>query len=96
MIKVIEHGNRCRREIQCSQCGCRFSYEQEDIIKNNYYSRNQEYVSYTCSLFEVICPECEATIQVPYWEDSYIPRVAISDGIITYIFPKKDDEDEKD
>ena len=62
MIKIIKRGTR---EIQeCSQCGCLFSYEQEDIkkdINDNFKMGLSHY-----SKKYIICPQCknEVTLEV--------------------------------
>lgn len=52
MIKIIEPGTRTITE--CAECGCKFSYENEDIEKDKLYSRGKlmAVISY------VDCPHC--------------------------------------
>lgn len=52
MIKIIERGTKTIGE--CENCGCRFSYEKEDIKKDKLYSRGKlmAVISY------VDCPHC--------------------------------------
>lgn len=52
MIKVIERGTKTIGE--CENCGCRFSYEKEDIKKDKLYARGElkAVISY------VDCPHC--------------------------------------
>lgn len=62
MIKIIEHGTRTVTE--CENCGCRFSYEQEDI-KNEYGPglddklRKAQYKSEY-----VTCPQCNKKLYI--------------------------------
>lgn len=52
MIKIIERGTKTIGE--CENCGCRFSYEQDDIRESKLYSREKlvAVISY------VDCPHC--------------------------------------
>lgn len=53
MIKIIKQGTR--KTIICEQCGCLFSYENEDIIyTNEHHTRiDTEYLK---------CPQCDNKI----------------------------------
>lgn len=56
MIKIIEPGTRTITE--CAECGCKFSYENEDIEKRWDLARYP-------SVFEktwVVCPQCDKEI----------------------------------
>lgn len=102
MIKIIEHGYKYHMEAKCSSCGCRFSYEWEDVLKNNFYGYNDGYYSYTIPTYKVICPECGAHITIPYFENPFKQ----SDTTITYTLiadenggitsSRKDIKDEED
>ena len=52
MIKIIEPGTRTI--IKCAECGCKFSYENEDIEVRGLYSWDalQTRESY------IVCPQC--------------------------------------
>ena len=56
MIKIIEHGTRTITE--CAECGCKFSYEEEDIKEDKLYSMNQ--LQTRKSYIE--CPQCHKSI----------------------------------
>lgn len=49
MIEIIEHGTK--QVTKCKVCGCKFSYEAEDIISNTIRSRSY-----------VTCPQCKEEI----------------------------------
>ena len=52
MIKIIEPGTR---EItKCTECGCKFSYENEDIEKDGTLLNNSVFLGKTW----VVCPQC--------------------------------------
>ena len=64
MKRIIEHGYRHYMETTCPACGCKFSYEWEDVIKGDlYHSTNL----YTSAPYEIICPECGARFQLLNW-----------------------------
>ena len=52
MIKIIEPGTR--RITSCEYCGCKFSYEREDIKVSGLYSMDQ--LRTRKSYIE--CPQC--------------------------------------
>ena len=52
MIKIIEPGTRTITE--CSECGCKFSYENEDIEKDGLWANNLVFIG---KIF-VVCPQC--------------------------------------
>lgn len=56
MIKIIEHGTRT--VTNCEHCGCKFSYEEEDIKEDKLYSMNQ--LQTRKSYIE--CPQCHKEI----------------------------------
>ena len=64
MKKIIEHGFKQYMETRCPHCGCRFSYEWEDVIKENIYCNTNLYNS---APYEIICPECGARFQLLNW-----------------------------
>ena len=52
MIKIIEPGTRTVTE--CAECGCKFSYENEDIEKDGLWANNLVFIG---KIF-VVCPQC--------------------------------------
>lgn len=46
MIKVIKHGKKQEKQIECSTCGCIFAYGLEDCVHDD--------LGYPY----VVCPEC--------------------------------------
>ena len=61
MKKVIKHGKLKEIEITCPNCGCIFTYENEDIIQKENPSLTSA-TSYRQTI--VYCPDCGAEIQV--------------------------------
>lgn len=57
MIKVIKHGNK--RATECSECGCVFEYEKEDVKTSQTGYNDYEYYLY--------CPDCRKLLLVPYF-----------------------------
>ena len=49
MIKIIEHGTR--KIAKCQNCGCKFSYEREDLCMDTIWKK--------CI---VNCPQCNEAI----------------------------------
>ena len=52
MIKIIEPGTRT--VTSCEYCGCKFSYENEDIEKDGLWANNLVFIGKIC----VVCPQC--------------------------------------
>ena len=52
MIKIIEPGTR--KIIKCAECGCKFSYENEDIEVSGLYSIDQLLARKPY----IVCPQC--------------------------------------
>ena len=52
MIKIIEPGTRT--VTSCKYCGCKFSYEKEDIEKDGLFANNAVVLGKTW----VVCPQC--------------------------------------
>ena len=52
MIKIIKEGTR--KIEKCLNCGCEFSYEEEDIEKAGLLSNNSVLIGKTW----VVCPQC--------------------------------------
>lgn len=63
MIEVIRHGTK--KVVDCAKCGCRFSYEEEDIrVDIDPQTTQQSYFNAEDKAY-VICPQCENEINVP-------------------------------
>lgn len=56
MIEIIKRGTKTK--MTCKECGCLFSYEEEDIEVE---PRNP-YSSYTIPKKKIRCPQCETVI----------------------------------
>ena len=56
MIKIIKHGTR--RITECTECGCKFSYENEDIEAIGLYSMDQLQTRKPY----IVCPQCHKNI----------------------------------
>ena len=52
MIKIIEPGTRTITK--CTECGCKFSYENDDIEKDGLFANNAVVLGTTW----VVCPQC--------------------------------------
>ena len=52
MIKIIEPGTR--RITECAECGCKFSYENEDIENDGLLVNNLVLIG----IIWVVCPQC--------------------------------------
>jgi len=63
MKKIIEHGYRQYMETKCPNCGCKFSYEWEDVEKSpcKYTYPN---FTYTFPGYYITCPECHHYFQI--------------------------------
>ena len=55
MIEIIERGSK--EVINCKKCGCKFSYEKEDI-------QNIDIDNYKGWKEVVICPQCSCEVIV--------------------------------
>ena len=78
MIKVLEHGYRYHMETRCPSCGCRFSYEWEDVIKKDssytHLSDGQSSAYYWAyPAYQIICPECGSQFDIMNWSINYPP-----------------------
>lgn len=61
MKEVIQHGAYYNRTAYCS-CGCIFTYDEEDVIKD---LSNASIATNVSTLRYVICPECGARVYIP-------------------------------
>lgn len=61
MIKIIEPGTRTTTE--CANCGCKFSYEKEDIQSRPYKSPGILRMPIFLESY-VTCPQCGENITV--------------------------------
>ena len=57
MIEIIKRGTK--HIAICHECGCKFSYEDEDVINEN----DNEY-TYICDMTKayINCPQCNAKV----------------------------------
>ena len=98
MIRVIEHGFKYRMEACCVNCGCRFTYEWEDVLKDSFYSYNQDGLSYMAyPNYYLLCPECTARVIVPYLKNPFqdiIPKVTWNGNGFTISTTTKDSNEE--
>ena len=64
MIQIIEKGTKKIRK--CPECGCKFSFEAEDVKENYEPSRKYDDFLLTAASIStyVICPVCSTTIAV--------------------------------
>ena len=64
MIQIIEKGTKKIRK--CPECGCKFSFEAEDVKENYEPSRKYDDFLLTAASRStyVICPQCSTTIAV--------------------------------
>ena len=56
MIRIIEPGTR--RVTSCGYCGCKLSYENEDIENDGLLTNNLVFLGKTW----VVCPQCHKNI----------------------------------
>ena len=56
MIKIIERGTKTIGE--CENCGCKFSYENEDIKVSGPHSMDQLQTRKSY----IVCPQCHKSI----------------------------------
>ena len=65
MIKIIKEGTR--KIGKCPNCGCEFSYENEDIEKDGLLANNSVLIGKTW----VVCPQCgkEIVLATPRSEE---------------------------
>ena len=56
MIKIIEPGAKTIGE--CENCGCRFSYEEEDVKRENGPAMAVELLPVRYKSEYVVCPQC--------------------------------------
>lgn len=59
MIEIIENGTKQIRK--CKACGCKFSFEKEDVKRAYHHS-----IFY---FYYVICPQCKEKIELGGKED---------------------------
>ena len=52
MIKIIKEGTR--KIAKCPNCGCEFSYEEEDVLRDPVFTKENH----------VNCPQCIKAIKV--------------------------------
>lgn len=59
MIKIIEPGTK--KVTKCQYCGCRFSYEEEDIKHRHYKLPDVKHSQVFLDSY-VECPQCNRSI----------------------------------
>ena len=70
MIKIIKEGKRQVKE--CPNCGCIFSYENEDIKGySSSSSKDGISISYYCSKEYIKCPQCNSEVIIDFKEKKY-------------------------
>ena len=52
MIKIIKEGTK--KIAKCPNCGCEFSYEEEDVLRDTVFTKE----------IHVNCPQCNEAIKV--------------------------------
>lgn len=69
MKKIIEHGYKYYMETKCPYCGCRFSYEWEDVIGPQYvWTHTGDISGMTLNdNLKIICPECGVEFKILNW-----------------------------
>ena len=89
MKKILEHGYRYYMETRCPHCGCRFSYEWEDVLKDGYFHYSDNY-TYTYPKYKIECPECHEVFDILNWtyhyskdNNSNISGITISSSSVT-------------
>ena len=70
MKKIIEHGYKYHMETKCPSCGCKFSYDWEDVLKTDLYHYGYNGY-YTYPNYKITCPECGAEFQILNWTFNY-------------------------
>lgn len=70
MIRIIEHGYKYHMETRCPLCGCRFSYDWEDVLKEGCFHYNDNY-THTYPSYRITCPECGNTFPILNWNFIY-------------------------
>ena len=86
MKRIIEHGFMSYMETTCPYCGCKFSFEWEDVISPTWdtyptwrYDNTYITVSNGCVTtgtvqhYEIFCPECKRKFPILNWSFAY-PR----------------------
>lgn len=66
MIEIIKKDTK--KIITCFKCGCKFSYEEEDIKREKKYDKHYTFIDYPISknfIKEYIkCPQCDSEIVI--------------------------------
>ena len=57
MIEIIKKGTK--EKCTCKECGCLFSYEEEDIEKQDKFIPGL-----SCTRMIIRCPQCECVIEL--------------------------------
>ena len=67
MKRIIEHGYKYHMETRCPSCGCLFTYDWEDVLKESIYTYKCSSI-YTSPSYQITCPECGAQFQLLQWK----------------------------
>ena len=75
MKRIIEHGFKSYMETKCPYCGCRFSFEWDDVISPTMdmyptWTYNDTPIT-TNYHHEIFCPECKRIFPILNWSFSY-------------------------
>lgn len=60
MIKIIKRGTR--KTCTCNECGCIFSYEDEDIEVESYHALDITQMGCDSREEYVLCPQCDEKV----------------------------------
>ena len=61
MIKIIEYGTIKKQ--RCNNCGCLFSYEEEDVKERTINDSFNSLGGVYCTNY-VVCPQCKKSIDL--------------------------------
>ena len=85
-MEILEHGN-IKNVKRCFNCGCRFRYDEKDVVDNyeiqettafqTYINNELTYDIYAKQTSYVRCPECEKIISL----ESYDANLLLDSGV---------------
>ena len=69
MKRIIEHGYKCYMDTVCPSCGCKFSYDWEDVLKTDWnWTYKTDFTLHTSyPSYRITCPECGAEFEILNW-----------------------------